>query len=296
MKINVLVQTARPSFLILAPICVLLGVATAMRTGASLDWAHLVLVVLAALLSHVAVNALNEYQDFRSGLDYTTIKTPFSGGTGALPANPEMAPSVNLLAMASLSALFLIGLYFVWLGNLTLIPIGLLGIAIILTYTNWINRHPLLCLIAPGIGFGFLMVVGTHLALAGENSSLPWLVSLVPFFLTNNLLLLNQYPDIGPDTRVGRNHLLIAHGTRVGTFTYGLLAILALAVIVGGVLAHQLPPLSLLALLPLILVIPALRGAWVHGEALGQHTKYLAMNVVVSLATPLILALSLFFD
>lgn len=296
MKLNVLVQTARPSFLILAPICVLLGVATAVKTGASLDWAHLGLVLLAALLSHIAVNSLNEYQDFRSGLDYTTIKTPFSGGTGALPANPEMAPSVNLLAMGSLSALFLIGLYFVWLGNLVLIPIGLLGMAIILTYTNWINRHPLLCLIAPGIGFGFLMVTGTHLALAGENGSLPWLVSLVPFFLTNNLLLLNQYPDIGPDSKVGRNHLLIAHGTRIGTLTYGLLALLSLLTIIAGVLGKALPLWSLLALLPLGLAIPAFKGAWVHGEQLGQHTKYMAMNVVVSLATPLILALSLFFD
>lgn len=296
MKLKTLVQTARPSFLILAPICVLLGVATALKTGTQLDWGHLILVVLAALLSHIAVNSLNEYQDFRSGLDYTTIKTPFSGGTGALPANPEMAPSVNLLAMGSLSALFLIGLYFVWLGNLVLIPIGLLGMAIIITYTNWINRHPLLCLIAPGIGFGLLMVVGTHLALSGTNSSLPWLASLVPFFLTNNLLLLNQYPDIGPDRNVGRYHLLIAHGTRIGTLTYGLFALLSALVILAGVAFDQFPLWSLLALIPLALAAVSFKGAWVYGEQLGQHTSYMAMNVVVSLATPLILALSLFVD
>lgn len=295
MKFKILSQSARPSFLVLAPICVLLGVASAVRSGAQLDWAHLFLVVLAALLSHIAVNSLNEYQDFRSGLDFNTIKTPFSGGSGALPAHPEMAGSVAMLAVASLSGLFLIGAYFVWLGNLLLIPLGLLGMAIIISYTSWINRHPLLCLIAPGLGFGTLMVVGTHLALSGSNSSLPWLLCAVPFFLTNNLLLLNQYPDIGPDMGVGRRHLPIAQGTRVSSLAYGLFALLSALVILGGVLTEQLPGYSLLALLPLALAAFALKGALRHGDQIGAHPKYLAANVVVSLLTPAVLALSLFF-
>lgn len=293
MKLNALAQSARPSFLILAPICVLLGVATAVSTKTPLDWGHLLLVTLAALLSHIAVNTLNEYQDFRSGLDFTTVKTPFSGGSGALPAHPEMATSVGLLAFASLSGLFLIGIYFVWLGHLILMPIGLLGMAIILSYTSWINRHPILCLIAPGLGFGVLMVVGTHVALSGTNGPLPWLVSAVPFFLTNNLLLLNQYPDIGPDRGVGRRHLPIAQGTVRSSWIYGLFALLTAMTILGGVLTHSLPTLSLAALAPLALALFALRGALVHGEQLGEHPKYLAANVVVSLLTPLFLGLSL---
>jgi len=43
------------------------------------------LALLGAFLAHVSVNTLNEYYDFKSGLDLETIRTPFSGGSGALP-------------------------------------------------------------------------------------------------------------------------------------------------------------------------------------------------------------------
>jgi len=38
---------------------------------------------MATLSAHIAVNTLNEYMDFKSGLDYETLKTPFAGGSGA---------------------------------------------------------------------------------------------------------------------------------------------------------------------------------------------------------------------
>ncbi len=41
------------------------------------------LALLGAFLAHISVNTLNEYFDFKSGLDLETIKTPFSGGSGA---------------------------------------------------------------------------------------------------------------------------------------------------------------------------------------------------------------------
>jgi 1,4-dihydroxy-2-naphthoate octaprenyltransferase len=35
---------------------------------------------------HVAVNALNEASDYKTGIDFNTERTPFSGGSGTLPA------------------------------------------------------------------------------------------------------------------------------------------------------------------------------------------------------------------
>src|SRR5690606_28083014 len=74
--------------------------------------------------------------------------------------------------------------------------------------------NPLLCLIAPGLGFGVLMVAGSHLLLAGSVDSRAWLASLLPFFLVNNLLLLNQFPDIDADRQAGRYHALIPWGVK----------------------------------------------------------------------------------
>jgi len=286
-------QSTRGPFLILAPVCVLLGVGAASYSGYDIHTRDLILVFLGALMAHISVNTFNEYCDFKSGLDLNTNKTPFSGGSGALGAHPENASMVLGLAWTSLVITGLIGLYFVVQYGLGILPLGVLGLVIVLSYTEWITRSPLLCLIAPGLGFGLLMVAGTHFALSGEYSTLVWVVAAVPFFLTNNLLLLNQYPDIEPDREVGRYHFPIAYGTKASTVVYGLFVASAVAVIVVAVLQDLLPVLSLVALLPIPLAVLAMIGAFRHGDAIARHPGLLAANVGVSILTPALLGVSL---
>src|SRR4030042_5732906 len=181
----------RVPFLILTPACVLLGVATANQSGAQINPLHVLLVLIGALCTHISVNAFNEYDDFKSGLDARTQRTPFSGGSGTLQANPAMARTALATALITIGVVILTGIYFTWYHGFAILPLGLLGILIIVAYTPWLTRNPLLCLIAPGIGFGPLMVMGTHFALTGHYSWTAFAASLVPFFLVSNLLLLN---------------------------------------------------------------------------------------------------------
>ncbi|HYR02266.1 MAG TPA: prenyltransferase, partial [Syntrophobacteria bacterium] len=58
----------RIPFLILNPACVMLGAATAVRSGSALNPWYLVLAFVGAVSAHISVNALNEYHDYRSGL------------------------------------------------------------------------------------------------------------------------------------------------------------------------------------------------------------------------------------
>jgi 1,4-dihydroxy-2-naphthoate octaprenyltransferase len=245
------------------------------------------------VLAHISVNTLNEYLDFKSGLDLKTKKTKFSGGSGALPENPEMAKAVLAVGIASLIATLIIGLFFVWKYGWGIIPIGIAGLLLIVAYTGWINKHPFLCLVAPGIGFGFLMVAGANFALTGEYSTSLWIISFVPFFLVNNLLLLNQYPDIDADRDVGRNNLPIAYGTNISNIIYCLFAIMAIAVIINSVLADILPTFSLIALLPMPLAFFSLSGAIKHGDTLGDYPQYLGANVVVTILSPTLLGVSI---
>jgi 1,4-dihydroxy-2-naphthoate octaprenyltransferase len=253
----------------------------------------LLLALLGALLAHISVNTLNEYLDFKSGLDLITTKTPFSGGSGALPQNPEMAATVLTIGMISLLATLIIGSFFIWKYGSDIAPLGFVGLVLIITYTGWINKHPFLCLIAPGIGFGFLMVVGTQFVLQGEYVVLSWLIALVPFFLVNNLLLLNQYPDIEADARVGRKHFPIAYGVNRSNMVYGFFALATTMIIVSYVLVGQLPVLSLIALLPMPLAFFSLFGAVKHGATIGNFPQYLRANVMVTLLTPLLLGISI---
>jgi len=286
-------KTIRFPFLILTPVSVFLGLSTALQSGSSINPVYFVLVLLGAVAAHISVNTFNEYYDFKSGLDSITSRTPFSGGSGALPATPNAAGAVFYLAITTTAITILIGLCFVYLRGLSVLPIGLAGVVIIVTYTQWINRHPFLCLIAPGAGFGPLMVVGTHLILTGVYSLTVLIVSLVPFFLVNNILLLNQYPDIEADKRVGRKNIPIAFGIATGNLVYGLFILAAYATVALGVVLGPLPRMSLIGLIPAALALPALVGALRYATNVEKLIPYLAMNVAAAVFTPALLGVSL---
>jgi len=295
MNLKTVTRSMRLPFLILTPVCVFLGVSTVVANQVNVSLLLLALAMSGALLAHISVNMLNEYFDFKSGLDLATIRTQFSGGSGALPQNPEMDKVVLNVGSAALLVTLMIGGFFIWKYGAGIMPIGIVGLLLIVTYTGWINKHPFLCLVAPGIGFGFLMVAGTQFVLQGEYTALSWLVAVVPFLLVNNLLLLNQYPDIEADRKAGRNHFLIAYGVNRSNAVYGFFALATPAIIVGYVLTEQLPMLSLIALLPVPLALFSLYGAKKYGAAIGRFPQYLGANVAVTILTPLLLAVSIVY-
>lgn len=286
-------QSTRGPFLLLSPICVFLAFSAAYFSNADINYGHLLLALLGALSANISVNALNEYLDFESGLDLVTQRTPFSGGSGALPSCPSAATSVLLLGGASLILVVLIGLYFIWSCGLTILPIGLVGIAVIAAYTRIINRRPLLCLVAPGLGFGVLMVLGSYFVMVEGFSPLAALVCLVPFFLVNNLLLLNQYPDIDADKSVGRAHFPISFGIHNSNVAYALFAFAAAMAIIVGIVFKVLPLISAIALLPMGASAAVWFAMVLHRQNIGNYPGYMAMNVFVCLVTPLSLGVSL---
>ena len=284
---------ARLPFLVLTPACVLLGVACVQWTQGHVNLLEAALVLLGAMAAHISVNAFNEYQDFHSGLDAMTQRTPFSGGSGVLPAHPELAGTTLALAVGCLAVSVGVGLYFVALRGPALMPLGIAGVTLVLIYTQWITRHPLLCLMAPGLGFGPLMILGTHVALTGEYAGTAAAASLVPFFLVNNLLLLNQFPDAEADRRVGRRHLLVTAGAAVAARWYAALTVLAFLSIPLGVLLGLLPTGALLGLLTLALALPTVRDVLAHALAVERLLPAMARNVLINLLTPVLMAIGI---
>jgi 1,4-dihydroxy-2-naphthoate octaprenyltransferase len=187
-----------------------------------------------------------------------------------------------------------IGLYFLAVRGWALLPLGLLGLASILAYTSWITHQPILCLIAPGLGFGTFMVMGTDYVLTGHYSWAAFFASLVPFFLVSNLLLLNQFPDVEADRTVGRRHLPILLGRKTSSYIYTAFLLATYLSIVAGVLLGVLPAASLLGLLSLVLAIPTIGGVLRHADDIPQLVRYLGQNVLITILTPLLTAIGLF--
>ncbi|HOZ67691.1 MAG: prenyltransferase [Burkholderiaceae bacterium] len=292
-KLSLYLGLARAPFLVLTPACIALGLACVYRIAGDIPVFESALVFIGALAAHISVNALNEYQDFHSGLDAQTQRTPFSGGSGVLPAHPELASSALTIALIGLLISMAVGVYFILQRGMALLPLGLIGLFLVIAYTRWITQHPLLCLVAPGLGFGPLMVVGTCVALTGTYAPLAWVASLVPFFLVNNLLLLNQFPDAEADRQVGRRHLLVTAGATQAARWYALQMMLAFASLIVAVLIGIMPFGALLGLLPLVWVIPTVRDVLRHAEKLEFLIPAMGRNVLINLLTPAFMAIGM---
>lgn len=280
----------RAPFLLLVPACLAPAFAIAWHRHGTFDTVDAILILIAALTAHIAVNALNEYEDFRSGLDFHTVRSPFSGGSGTLVNHSDFAPAALGIAVIALLLTAAIGLHFVrQLGSAALAP-GLLGIAIIVAYTRWINRFPLLCLFAPGIGFGLLMVNLAVLGLTGRTSPQSLWASLPVTLLVCNMLLVNQLPDIDADKRVGRRHIAIAWGIPWAFRAAVLLLAGTYLSIVTGWWVGVLPVQCLLGLttLPLAAFVALEVGRF--SRTGGSITAAQGANVAVTLVTPLMMA------
>ncbi|MGD8912106.1 MAG: prenyltransferase [Candidatus Thiodiazotropha sp.] len=290
------IGVARPNFLILTPICISLGLASVLLSEHAVAWGLFAVVLLGGLMAHISVNALNEYMDFQSGLDFKTERTPFSGGSGTLVFQPHLAPYALGIGLVSLLITLISGLYLLQHVDWGLVPIGILGVLIVISYTGWINRNRVLVLIAPGLGFGPLMVIGTHYALAAEYSLTALLLSMVPFFLVNNLLLLNQIPDVDADRSVGRDNYAIALSPEKGAWLFLAFCILAYVMIIIGVVLGNLPLTALIGLSTAGLAYQVFSGVRVFSGDIQQLIPYLGRNVVLTLITPFLIFLGVLAD
>lgn len=289
-KLSRVIATSRPAFLLLPLSSLSLPLAFEIWEGTGIDLLHLLLICFGALAAHVSVNMFNEYEDFQSELDFHTQRTSFSGGSGTLPAAPELAESVRIGGAACFLITALIGFYFLWASGWGLFPVGFLGLLLIYFYTHRITHWPLICLIAPGLAFGPLMICGAYYILSGHYSLAITMTSLIVFFLVNNLLLLNQFPDLEADKNAGRCHFPILIGRKKSAWIYVGFLVAAYAMLLVCVYLAFLPITSLLGVLSLLLAIPAARISLQYADDMERLKPALALNVAVTLSTPVLVA------
>ncbi len=281
---------ARAPFLLLPVTLVAAGAAAAAYEGA-FGWRPTVLALVGLVLLHAAVNALNEASDMRNGIDLHTTRTPFSGGSGTLPAGLLSVRATRVFAYACALAGGAIGVAFALRlgpGFALLIAAGAVAV---LFYSDVFARSGLGELFA-GLGLGALPVWGAAWVQGREPGAAALWAGVPAFLMTFDLLLLNEFPDEAPDRAGGRRNLVLLLGRRRAAWVYALAALLTPVSIAIAVTIGALPLLALVAVLPSALLARPL--AWVFGDT---HEPVplpaLGANVIWNLATNSVLALSL---
>ena len=188
-----------------------------------------------------------------------------------------------------------IGLYLTWLRGWPILAIGIAGM--ILAYQH--NAPPLrlayrghgLAEAAVGIGFGPLMVAGTYYVQLQRLDGGMLAASLPVALLIAAVLAVNTLPDIAADRSAGKRTLAVVLGPAGAIGVYSALLLGSYAALAAAAALGLLPPLTLLALLPLPL---AIRSVLTARRSEGRLPAVLAANaatIQLHLITGLLLCL-----
>lgn len=277
-------RTTRLPFLTATAVPVLLGIAVAASDGAFTWWTAL-LTLIGGSLAHLAINVTNDVFDTLSGADdANTTPTMYSGGSRVAVYDLVTIRGLAWLALALFGGAAAIGLALVAItGSMTLLWIGVAGIAVGIAYT----APPLKLVyrglgeIAVAIGFGPIMLLGAYVVQTGRLAWEPFVLSLVPGILIALILFVNEIPDRRSDAEAGKRTLPVRFAPDIVRTGYLVAAILAFGVIAGGAAVGLLPWPTLVALVALPIALRVHSGLKVHYDS--PYTLMAVMGTNVSL-------------
>ena len=243
----------RLRFLLASVIAVSVGAAMNWWLNQSIGIFDLFLTFCGVLALHASVDLLNDYWDFKRGIDTLTPKTKMSGGTGVLPEGLLEPKSVYRVGIIFLVIGSIIGAYFVYTDGIIIAII--LGFAIISIYFYSTK------IVDSGLGEFFVAVKGGMIVIGTFFIQSNTLTLEIVFggitvgVLSSLVLFIASFPDHDADKSKGRKTLVIALGKNKAKNVFWIFPMIAYITIVTGVLTQNLPILSLLTLLTIPIAI-----------------------------------------
>jgi len=254
--ISVWLRAIRIKFLLASVIAVSLGLSLSWYAGYQIDLFHAILTFAGVISLHASVDLLNDYWDFKRGIDTKTKRTKMSGGTGVLPEGLLKPKSVYLVGIGFLILGSIIGVYFVIIFGIT---IGLiLGFAIlsVIFYSTKIVNWGLAELFVTIKGT--LIIIGTYFIQSQNIDDFTILAGVVVGILSSLVLFVTSIPDHDVDKEKGRRTLIIIFGKSNAVKTFLIFPILSYGIIIYGVVTGLFPVYSLIVLLAKPFLILAL--------------------------------------
>lgn len=253
------ILASRPWSFSMTAISISVGSALAAIDG-PFSWGFYVLTLLGGVFMHAATNLINDYFDFKSGVDFQGVST------GIYRPHPLLEGKLSprqILIEASLcyAVAIVIGLYLASISGWPLLWIGLTGVFASVTYTSPPFKYKYLALgeLSVFLMWGPLMVVGSYFIQRQQFSFGAFLISLPFGLLVALVLLANNIRDISHDKSKGIFTLPIIIGQRNGLRLYAAILILAYAAVVVMSVTGPLYLWSLIVLLSLPLALKLLR-------------------------------------
>jgi 1,4-dihydroxy-2-naphthoate octaprenyltransferase len=285
------VMETRPQFLTLSVVLAFLGTAIAWYHG-PVDLGYALLAGFGLMLTHGSVNAVNDYFDYKSGIDLNVERTPFSGGSGLVPEGKLSLNQTLWVGTATFLVALLIGIFFIAVKGWLLLPLLTAAALCLIFYTPVILKTPWPEW-SPGLGLGILPILGFYFVQAGSYDWMVLVASVPSGILVHNLLLLNEFPDVEADRKGGRKTTPVLFGMDAAARLFRIATITVYGWIIAGVLATYIfgrvvmPVYCLIALLALPWAVKAMRGARQYKHrarlisAMADNVTFILLNHVL---------------
>ena len=251
--LSVWLRAIRIKFLLASVITVSLGLSLAWYTGSSIDIFHALLTFAGVISLHASVDLLNDYWDFKRGIDTATKRTKMSGGSGVLPEGLLKPTQVYAAGIAFLIIGTVIGIYFVATDG---IIIGIiLAFAVISIYfysTKIIDWGLAEVFVAIK---GSMIVMGTYFVQTSQITEQSVLAGIVIGVLSSLVLFITSFPDHDADKAKGRKTLVISLGMQKACSILWIFPAIAYGITIIAVVFEIFPIfcLIILATIPLII-------------------------------------------
>ena len=246
-----LISSARPKTLLAVLGPILLGLALAYEQSPNFSWMLALLILATGFLLQISTNLVNDYGDYKSGVD--SIR---SLGPARLAQAKNIAPSTLKRAFSVTFFLALLcGLPLMQRGGVPAIAIGVASLLAAYCYTagpvplSYFALGEVLALIF----FGPVAVSGTYLVQTGVWSPTIALYGLIPGVISAGLMALNNFRDRQDDAKTKKKTLALYLGEKGARLL--VLSFLASAPVLVAIIAfYESKPLLLIGIAPFFIM------------------------------------------
>ena len=251
--ISAWIRVIRIKFLLASVISVSVGLAITWWSTNDITIIDAILTMCGVLALHASVDLLNDYWDFKRGIDTKTHRTKMSGGSGVLPEGLLKPSQVYAAGIVSLIIGAIIGMYFVATNG---IVIGIiLAFAVISIYfysikiVNWGLAE-----VFVGIK-GCMIVIGTYFVQTADITEQVILGGIIIGALSSLILFITSFPDHDADKAKGRKTLVISLGKERACSILWIFPVVIYGITVIAVSFEVFPIFCLLILATIPLII-----------------------------------------
>ena len=292
--ISVWLRIIRIRFLLASVIAVSLGLAINWWQTGNIEIFDAILIMCGVLSLHASVDLLNDYWDFKRGIDTVTQRTKMSGGTGVLPEGLLKPKQVYAAGIIFLLVGAAIGTYFVFTDGIIIGLILAFAVLSVYFYSTKIVDWGLAEIFI--VIKGTMIVIGTCFIQTTQITESAVLGGIVIGTLSSFVLFITSFPDHDADKAKGRKTLVINLGKQKACSLFWVFPIIFYSVSIFAIIIEVFPIYCLIILSTVPLVIKFGKKLKQNYEKLDKLLPIMSSTLVFSRVTGILLVAGFLLD